>query len=258
MSWIRCLFRLGLLVAHIVAGLLICVFYLRAVDSPRGAARTPIVGWWFRRLCHIAGLKITAHGRIPGGTALIVANHVSWLDIPILGGLVRTRFVSKIEIGKWPIVGRLVRSVGTLFIRRGGKNAAAAAAEQMTWHLRRGNSIAMFPEGTTTDGSTVKRFHPRLFAAALLANTPVQPVAIRYPRAGRVHPAAPFIDEMNFVYHALGVLRQKSMDVEITFCPPLKPSDHSDRRVLAEQAHKRIKDVVCSQQAAAVNQTAGS
>jgi 1-acyl-sn-glycerol-3-phosphate acyltransferase len=108
-----------------------------------------------------------------------VANHVSWLDIPCLLALIDATFVAKDEVARWPLVGDLAVQVDTIFFPR-GEGQAQAAAERMMWHLVRRRSVMFFPEGTTTDGTTVRHFHSRLFQAATRTGTSVQPIAIRY------------------------------------------------------------------------------
>lgn len=182
-------------------------------------------------------------GTPPPRPALVVANHVSWLDIPVLGALFPVSFVSKIEIRHWPLIGMLAARSGTVFIQRGGKNAANQAAEQIAFRLRRGDHIAVFPEATTSDGHDVRRFHPRLFGAAVHAEALLQPIAIRYPHARGVHPAAPFIDNDALFNHGVRVLGEKQIDVEVTVCQPLASSG-VDRRKLANQAHETIRGIV--------------
>jgi 1-acyl-sn-glycerol-3-phosphate acyltransferase len=90
-------------------------------------------------------------------------------------------FVSKQEVRDWPLIGGLSARTGTLFIRRGSEGAAAMVADEITWRLRHGDAMLVFPEGTSTAGATVRRFHPRLFRAAVMGQCPVQAIALRYP-----------------------------------------------------------------------------
>lgn len=244
MKKIRVAYRLVLLGVHIVVGLVIVATLLR-----RGESRPPddkgrkVVRWWLGRSGRIMGLRVKVSGMLPEGPVLVVSNHISWMDIPVLGGVLPVSFVSKSEIREWPLLGVISGRGGTLFIRRGGKNAANEAAEKIAFRLRRGDSIAVFPEGTTTDGHTVKRFHPRLFGAAAHAEAGVQPVAIRYPHQHGVHPAAPFVNNESLFSHGVRALGEKHIDVEVTLCP-LLASQPVDRRTLSELAHESIREVV--------------
>jgi 1-acyl-sn-glycerol-3-phosphate acyltransferase len=242
----RCL-RLCLLAGHVVLGLIVAMISLRKVEStPPDAPQQHIIHWWLKRAATLCGLQIRTRGLAPGSPVLVVANHVSWLDILAIASVLPVTFVSKIEIRSWPLFGRLACRAGTLFIHRGGKNAANQATEQITWYLLRGQSVAMFPEGTTSNGQHVRRFHARLFGAAIHADTLVQPLAIRYPHPGGVHPAVPFVDKVPFYTHGWRVLGEKCIVAEIVFCTPILARRHV-RRILAEKARIRIKRIVTGQ-----------
>jgi 1-acyl-sn-glycerol-3-phosphate acyltransferase len=115
--------------------------------------------------------------------------------------------------------------------------------EQITWYLRHGQSVLVFPEATTTDGRGMRRFHPRLFGAALHAEVPVQPIALCYPHAAGVNPVVPFVDGSPFLTHALKILGERRIPVEVNFCTPL-PTNQADRRALAEQAQAEIEAII--------------
>ncbi|MBA2408650.1 MAG: 1-acyl-sn-glycerol-3-phosphate acyltransferase [Gammaproteobacteria bacterium] len=244
MKKIRVAYRLMLLGIHIAVGLIIVATLLR-----RGESRPPddrgrkVVRWWLKRSSHIMGLRVKVSGVVPERPVLVVCNHISWLDIPVLGGVLPVSFVSKSDIRDWRVLGVITGRGGTLFIRRGGKNAANEAAEQIAFRLRRGDSIALFPEGTTTDGISVRRFHPRLFGAAAHPGVAVQPVAIRYPHPLGVHPAAPFVRNEPLFSHGVRALGEKRIDVEVTLCPPIARQP-VDRRTLSRLAHEAIREVV--------------
>ncbi len=241
---IRIAWRLFLIAIHVAVGLVITTTLLRHGDTkPPGDRERTVVSWWMRCVARILGLHIKVLGTPPEHPVLAVSNHISWLDIPVLASIFPVSFVSKAEIRDWPALGMLTARAGTLFIQRGGKNAANQAMEQIAFRLRRGHSIAVFPEGTITDGHSVRRFHPRLFGAAVYANAYIQPVAIRYPHAHGVHPAVPFVDAEPFFKHAIRVLSEKRINVEVTLCRKLA-SQSVDRRTLAKQAFEAIRQSV--------------
>lgn len=244
MRYLRITYRLLLLAIHVTVGLMITATLLRHGEkrSPNAKERGVII-WWQQRATRILGLRLNLVGTPPEQPVLLVSNHISWLDIPVLGSLLPVSFVSKAEIRRWPGLGRLAARSGTLFIERGGRNAANRAAEQIAFRLRRGDSIAVFPEGTTTEGHSVRRFHARLFGGATHAEADIQPVAIRYPHPRGVHPAAPFVGNAALFSHGLRVLGEKRIDVEVTLCRRLA-SQPTDRRTLSEQAHAAIQRVV--------------
>jgi 1-acyl-sn-glycerol-3-phosphate acyltransferase len=167
------------------------------------------------------------------------------MDVHVLGSVMDGSFLSKEEVRHWPIVGALATMAGTLYIRRGGKDASNAASELLTWNLIRGTNVLVFPEGTTSEGHGVRRFHPRLFAAALLADRPVQPVAIRY-RDGdgdEPHPIAAFVGNQGLLDNLWGVIGERRFEVSVTFCPPVTVKG-ADRRSVANAAHGRIARVL--------------
>ena len=132
-----------------------------------------VVCWWYRRLLRCMRVRVQAEGTIATG-ALLVANHVSWLDIPAIGTRGMVRFLSKAEVRGWPLVGWMSELAGTFFIARGA-NRVGAAVEQIRACIQGGHPVVVFPEGTTSDGRQVHRFHPRLFAVCQQAGLAVQP-----------------------------------------------------------------------------------
>ncbi len=224
------------LVGVVITALLVSLRRL-GVDKP---ALPPIVQWWHRRACRLLGLELRVAGALLEGPALLVANHVSWLDIPVLGALQPMAFLSKSEVRAWPLLGWMAEFVGTLFIAR-GSHQSALIRDLIQRRLDAGEKVVFFPEGTTTDGSDVRRFHPRLFAAVQQTGARVQPVSLRYlPAPGR-KPVAPFIGDDDLPSHLLRVLREPAIVVEIAFLRPLRPGDQ-DRKTLAQRARASIRE----------------
>jgi 1-acyl-sn-glycerol-3-phosphate acyltransferase len=208
-----------------------------------GAARVPrpwlpvLVSWWHRRLGHCLALGVTTRGTpVPG--ALIAANHISWLDIPVLGGVAPVRFVSKAEVRRWPLIGWLAALSGTLFLRRGA-HQASLTANDIARQLDRGEAVVIFPEGTTGDGRALGRFHARLFAAVEHCRAPVQPVAIRYGQGAEPDTTAPFIGDDTLIRHLWRVLRHPGMSVSVDFLPPVRVAE-ARRRQLADAARAAV------------------
>ncbi|MFZ5722440.1 MAG: lysophospholipid acyltransferase family protein [Pseudomonadota bacterium] len=193
--------------------------------------------WWLGKLARILDVETVVTGTPAAQPALFVANHVSWLDIPVLGGLSRLHFLSKAEVGDWPLIGRLATAAGTLYIRR-GHGQVRERARQIADHIGAGRSILVFPEGTTTDGRDVRDFHAPLFAAATAGGHPVQPVAIRYrDRRGEPCRLTPFIGDDEFTGHLWRLLGADGLRVEVHFLPPLPAAgDHRELAVAARQA----------------------
>jgi 1-acyl-sn-glycerol-3-phosphate acyltransferase len=226
---------------HVLGGLLIAPFLGRPETLPARGWRTRVVSAWQRRLCRLLRLRVRVRGEPLDGPVLLAANHVSWLDIMVLGGVSETRFLAKQDVRQWPLLGGLCARAGTLFIRRHEPGAAQHAADEMTWILRRGCRLALFPEGTTTAGAGVARFHSRLFQAAVRAHAPVQPVALRYFEAGQRSGRAPFLGEQTLLNH-LWHLAAGGLDVELHFLPPL--TGLAERTQLAATSHAAIAAVL--------------
>ena len=136
---------------------------------------------WFKKILDIIEIKTVIRGKIKKGNYLIISNHSSWLDIIILGSTFRTTFLSKIEVSRWPIIGKITTAVDMLFINRGTKNAASLAVDGISAFLKNNRSVTIFPEGTSSGGKGLLKFKPRLFASCIETNSPVQCVIIKYP-----------------------------------------------------------------------------
>lgn len=224
--------RLARLTLHVATGLVLAhtaLPWLRARHTPRGANR--LVRWWTRRLVRILGIEIVVEGQARRDTTLFVANHISWLDIPVLRATVDTCFVSKAEVQRWPAVGALAERAGTLFIERGRSDAAVAVSERMTWTLARGESMLIFPEGTTSRGESLRFFHPRLYAPAVHTGTPVQAVALTYTDGRARHPHVPFVDDVNFLPHLWALAASPRVVARLHFCEPVPAKDRPRRRL---------------------------
>jgi 1-acyl-sn-glycerol-3-phosphate acyltransferase len=203
--------------------------------------RTPWARFCFRWACRCLGLNIHQHGSPSDDTALFVSNHISWSDIPILGSLAPIRFLSKAEVGQWPVVGWLARQAGTLFIWRGG-GQARRVRDQIIENLQAGENVLVYPEGTTSAGLTVLPFHGLLLKAAPESKTPVQPVTIAYRRDGRPDHLAPFIGDDEFHSHLLRMLRQPSARVDVVFHAPVYPSNQAPTGELAARLRETVLD----------------
>ncbi|CAM3753820.1 lysophospholipid acyltransferase family protein [Parendozoicomonas haliclonae] len=195
--------------------------------------------WWLGLLCKTMGVKIHKRGGPWTGTTLMVCNHISWLDIPILATSLPFHFLAKSEIRKWPIIGWLAAVTGTLFIRRGSGDSRSIT-RQLSCYLSLGNSILFFPEGTTSDGNRVLPFHSRLFESAITSDVVIQPITLAYCEAGRPHPRAPFIGDDSLVPHIWQMLGEKQIHIHLVYHPPLKPSTR-DARALAKETEEMIR-----------------
>jgi lyso-ornithine lipid O-acyltransferase len=232
--------RLFLLLLHVLVGAAAAQTLLRGSRAvpPRTVRQRAVVRWWMRRLCRIVGMQVKVHGMHPDRGSLLVANHVSWLDIPAVMSTIDVDFVSKHEVQRWPVVGAMAARAGTIFIIRGGREAAAATANRMAARLQQPYNVIVFPEGTTTDGTSVRRFHARLYQAAVQTKSPVQALAIRYPGQDGPHGVVPFVGDDSLVSHLWRLLGEKRFIVELNFCKPVSPE--ADRRALAHHTRAQI------------------
>lgn len=232
--------RLPLLILHILTAVLIAAA-LGPGRHRRYVSPHPLA-WWSRGLCWILGVRLQLKGTAHPGATLLVANHISWLDIFCIAAVCPTQFLAKQEVAEWPLFGWLCRRAGTAFIRRGGDNGAGEAMEQLVWRLRQGERALVFPEGTSTTGETVRRFHPRLFQSAILARCPVQAIALRYPQADGVNRLVPFVDDDELLPHLWRLLGEARIEAELHFGEIHQPP-HSSRDALARQTQAEISDL---------------
>ena len=208
--------------------------------------RTDAAGWhaimqrWAVKMLRCLGVTVRVSGTPQAGAVLMVANHVSWLDIPALhASAPRTRFVSKSAIAHWPLLGRLARAGGTLFIERERKRDALRVVHEVADALRKADAVAVFPEGTTGAGHAVLPFHANLLQAAITTDTLIQPVVLRYSEPGLpVSVAAQYIDDTTLVESVMKVCRARGLVVDVHFLPA-EPSE-LDRRALAERLRERV------------------
>lgn len=210
--------------------------------------------WFLTRLAAALPFRLRVTGELPTQPMLWVANHVSWCDIPLLGMLAPLSFLAKAEVRAWPALGWLAQAAGTLFIRRGGGDAALVN-RQLATQLVQGRHLLIFPEGTSTDGTDVRTFHPRLFACALEAGCAVQPVAIRYWRNGKPDTVAPFVGDDELPAHLRRLLTSDICDVEIQLLPAIDVMA-LDRKTVAMTAQLAIANALLVEPRAQISKAA--
>lgn len=234
------LFRWARLLTHIVVGLT-TVGILFSRVSPKARAR--LTGWWARKLLRILNIILAVNGCRPADeirNLIIAANHVSWVDIFVISAAHPARFIAKSEIRDWPIAGWLSDKAGTIFIRRTRRSDTAKINELMHVALAEGASIGFFPEGTTTRGDKLLKFHTSLFEPAVVNGATLAPAAICYRASdGTRNDAVAFIGELSFAESVGQIIRQKSMIAEIAFAPQIDAAGLT-RRELALQAQGAI------------------
>jgi len=248
-GWILAALRASLLIVLLLSGLALLLI-LRLIERPLCGPRRPITPYITQAVCRmtfvILQMRYRAEGQPMTERGAVVANHASWLDIFTLNARKRIYFVSKSEVARWPGIGMLARSVGTVFITRDRSQARAQTA-LFEERLLAGHKLLFFPEGTSTDGMRVLPFKSTLFAAFL---TPALRDELHVQAVTVIYTAPPGQDarfygwwgDMDFGTHMLKVLstwRQGS--VRVVFHPPVRAADFADRKALARYLEVQVR-----------------
>jgi 1-acyl-sn-glycerol-3-phosphate acyltransferase len=190
------------------------------------------------RVMRAFGVKLRVNGSLPQG-GLLVSNHLSYLDILVFSGALPVYMVSKVEIGSWPLFGALARAGGALFVDRSSRASAEATTGQIAERLRGPVPVLFFPEGTSTDGSQVLRFHSRFFIPAVEAGLPVTAAAVRYvPSDGSLESRLCWFGDAEFLPHLLRNLGEPDFAADVNFG---EPRIYDNRRVAAQQTHDEVE-----------------
>ena len=239
--FLRRFLRISLLVLHLAWGVAVAGLVFPLLKP---AQRDRFIMGWARRLLRILGVRahLAPAPRVPGG-ALLVCNHVSWLDIYLIYAAQRVHFVSKAEVRNWPVAGWLAKKTGTLFIERGRRADTARINIEMRHLMQEGAWVAVFPEGTTSDGRGLRRFMPSLLQPAVQLNCPVVPAALRYRSLTGEHTAAAaYIDDISMWRSLRQIVSQPGLIAELHFGEPILPNGH--RRELAAQAEQAVANLL--------------
>jgi len=214
--------------------------------------RLTLIKWWCKQLLAAFNLRVTKQGYMPPEnqvmmSTMVVANHISWTDIYALNSIVPLQFIAKSEIKSWPIFGYLARKTDVLFIERNKHQHATHIVYQSASRLMQGDNLCLFPEGTTTDGTTIMPFKSSIIQAAIHANATIHPVAIRYPSLdGNVNTGMAYAGDTTMKESILQILSQKESVVELHFLAPIKMEEwrHAgkDRRELTLHIHGLIRE----------------
>lgn len=243
MGALRCAWRSPLVLLMVVVGCVGAVFLLPHGPRP-GTAGVTFIRIWSRMLLRVFGVRVVCKGKPLADPVMLVANHGSWMDINLIHAVHPAGFVAKAEIGHWPVVGWMARRGGTIFHQRGSNDSLAAVMSVMSERLRAGCSIAVFPEGGTAPPGTLKVFHARILQAALDAQAPVQPVALRYLCDGAPAPGVLFKSGENFMHNVIRVMATRSHTAEVHFLEPVRFEPEGGRRRMADTARTRIAQVL--------------
>jgi 1-acyl-sn-glycerol-3-phosphate acyltransferase len=248
-GWVRVI-RRGVPVVLLLAAGFLLLLVLRLIERPFFGLYRPVTPWItvgvFRTVLFLLGIGYRRNGAPTRQSGALVANHSSWLDILALNAARPIYFVSKSEVSGWAGIGVMARAVGTVFIERDRRHARAQAA-LFEWRLTHGHRLLFFPEGTSTDGQHVLPFKTALFSAffaeRIRASLHVQPVTVLYhaPRGARPDFYG-WWGGMALAPHLLAVLAApRQGQVEVLYHPPLRVSDHSDRKALAAACEAAVR-----------------
>jgi 1-acyl-sn-glycerol-3-phosphate acyltransferase len=198
---------------------------------------------WSQRMLKAMGVQLRVVGEpASGGPLLVVANHVSWLDILVLNAARPAQFVSKSDVKRWPLLGGLVAGAGTLFIERESRRDAMRVVHHMAQALQAGGVVAVFPEGTTGDGRALLPFHANLFQPAISTGSPVQPVGVAYchPATGLLSDAPVYVGDTTLLQSIWRTLTAPGGVVAWAVHGELQPVEGRDRRQLAQEVSNLI------------------
>jgi 1-acyl-sn-glycerol-3-phosphate acyltransferase len=233
--------RLGAVAACLAWGLAAATLVLPfASRSLRLALRC----FWARCMLDAVGLELRVEGEAIAPGALLVANHVSWVDVLLLAHLAPAAFVAKSEVRRWPAIGWLAARTETVFLRRASGRSLLAVKNRIAALLDEGRSVALFPEGTTSDGASVLPFRSGLLQSAVDCGRPLQAIAISYRDAGeRRCAAAAFVDGMSLWQSVLAVCGSGRIRARVSIAPPVAPGGRN-RKGLARESHAAVRAMV--------------
>lgn len=230
------------LLLHLAYGALILRFTWPHAEPRR---RHAIAMRWARSLLAIVGVHVICRGPRPSRAGgLIAANHISWVDIFAIGSVRHTRFVAKSEIRDWPLAGWLADHAGTIFIRRARRHDTARINALVHDALAAGECVGLFPEGTTTEGDRLLKFHSSLFEPAIANAARVHPVAVRYehPDGAPLREAA-YVGEQTFAQSLAAVIATRETVVRLAFAAPIDTHGLT-RQAVAAEAHRRVASLL--------------
>lgn len=208
------------------------------------AARRAVRQAWARDLLRILNVRLRVQSPPPAAGRLLVANHVSWLDAVALNALRPGAIVAKAETRRWPLLGAMLAANETLFVERRPARSLLAVNAEIAARLARGELVAVFPEGTTTGGDTVRPFRPALFEPAARGAHPVQALALRYrDAAGRPCREAAYVDQMSLWQSLRAIAALPGVTLEVQACGA--PQISAGRRDAARRAHAAVQRSVC-------------
>lgn len=242
-AW-RSSWRLGVLLAATLGWFLVFLFCF--LVWPTGTRRRHLRDWvthrWARVVLRTLSVRLSVRGTPPVGGALLVANHLSYFDIPVLAAIRPLSFLAKSEVARWPVLGLLLRVVGVQFVVRDNLRSLPAVADRLLGEVAAGHAVLFFPEGTSSSGERVLPFRPALLEPAAVKALPVYYASLRYTTPAAGPPASTAVcwwGDMTFAPHVLALLRLPWIEAEVSF--GADPVQSTDRKELAIRLHARVE-----------------
>ena len=242
MNTISAIVKLARALLHILVGFVTILLLFPRISPEQRQLRTQV--WSLGMLRRLRIELIVKGNPALNGPLMLVANHMSWLDITALHAARFCRFISKADIKKWPFIGTLASGIGTLFIERESRRDAMRVVQHMTASLQAGDVLGVFPEGTTTDGTALLPFHANLFQAAIAANAPIQPVALQFidTTTGQRSAAPCYVGDDTLAESVWRTLMTPNIAVVISFGEP-QFAEGRDRRAWAKDLQQAVADL---------------
>lgn len=241
-------YRVGRITLHTLSGVAIAALIMPVVSKN---GRMAIIQWWCKTLLRALNVQVQIHGQTPptyktASNNMLVANHISWLDIHAINSILPVRFIAKSDIKTWPVFGYLAKKSQVLFIERGKRQHAPRIVDATSLSLQAGDNVCVFPEGTTTDGTTIMPFKGSVMESALQAKSTVWPIAIRYPRTdGSINTEVAYAGETTLLESIHAVLQQNRAVIELHFLAPIPshgPAWRPKRRELTQHIETLITE----------------
>ena len=242
MNTLKACGKLARALLHILVGFVTILLLFPRISPEQRQLRTQV--WSLGMLRRLRIELIVKGNPALNGPLMLVANHMSWLDITALHAARFCRFISKADIKKWPFIGTLASGIGTLFIERESRRDAMRVVQHMTASLQAGDVLGVFPEGTTTDGTALLPFHANLFQAAIAANAPIQPVALQFidTTTGQRSAAPCYVGDDTLAESVWRTLMTPNIAVVISFGEP-QFAEGRDRRAWAKDLQQAVADL---------------
>ena len=245
MSALPLAWRLSCVLAQIVAGLATCLLVFPWIGPARRLRR---IRRWSRRVLRLFNVTVEETGTVAVlHNGLLVANHVSWVDVFVINACHPSHFVAKSEVRGWPLIGLLSALAGTVFVARARPGELKRTIGQLARQLRAGQRIACFPEGTSSAQGDLQPFRANLFEAAIEAAVPVQALAISYvDDDGAPHASVAYIGATSLAASMLAIMQGKPIRARLHALPPQGTGGTSgaSRRLLAAAAHAQVRDAL--------------